>query len=181
MYRIFGRLALAVVVTCTLAAAPATARPARRTWMLQRADGTWRIFKSKARWQRAAKAVRPLETAAVTRTAKTISVVYDVQGESGDWRNIDRYVFKSNGILVKLDRTFASVSQDIKLTQTYKLDPSGKLRSESQREVSLATGKAKSEAPDVPQLAVATRISQLHFMKRSRRHRSAGPSGAHRP
>lgn len=133
--------------------------------MLKNSDGDWKSFKSEAEWRKAAQVSAPRETAAIIRRDKDISVVYDVQGESGDWRNIDRYLFQTNGTLIKLERKFASVAQDIMLTETYELDPSGTLTKKLAKEVSLTTKKPKSEKPNTPQMPIATKIDQLEFMR----------------
>jgi len=138
---------------------------AQRSWLLLDKNEHWRKYSSEAEWQKAAYDIQTLETAVVNRNGKDITIIYDVQGESGDWRNIDRYVFKLDGTLIKLERTFGSDSQDIKLTQEFQLDASGKLTKKLEREVSLTTGKMKNEAPEKPQLPIAANIDQLDFMK----------------
>jgi len=109
--------------------------------------------------------LQPLETVSVNQTSAAISVVYDVQGESGDWRNVDRYNFRLDGTLVKLERKFGSVSQDILLTQIWELNPAGKPRKTSESEESLNTGKPRKEVPEVPQLPVASNMKELAFRK----------------
>ena len=138
---------------------------AQGSWMLKGADGKWKTFTKETEWRKAAEESGPLETAVITRTDKNISIVYDVQGESGDWRNIDRYLFQPNGALIKLERKFASASEDIMLTQTFEPGPSGALTKKLEREVSLTTKKPKTQKPDTPQLPVVTNMNQLEFMK----------------
>jgi hypothetical protein len=138
---------------------------AQQSWMLQRSDGVWLKFSKQSEWQKSAMDSQPLETAAVNRTKTSISVIYDIQAASGDWRNIDRYLFRPSGNLLKLSRTFASVAQDIKLTQEYELDSSGKLKKIIEKEVSLNSGKPKKEMPEKPQIPIAINLRELAFMK----------------
>jgi hypothetical protein len=138
---------------------------AQESWLLQTSDGAWKKFNKESPWQKAVKEIHPLETAVVNRTTRNIRVVHDLQGESGDWRNVDRYVFQVNGSLISLERTFVSVSQGIKLSQVFELDGSRKLRKKLDRGISLATGKATTEVPDKPEIPIATNIDQLDFMK----------------
>ncbi|MGC0775443.1 MAG: hypothetical protein WB543_21090 [Candidatus Acidiferrum sp.] len=138
---------------------------AQSSWMLKGTDGKWKTFRNEAGWQKAAQEEGPLETAMITRTDKNIKIVYDVQGESGDWRNIDHYLFQANGVLIKLDRKFASVSQDIMLTEEYELAPSGSIKKKSEREVSLTTKKPVAQKPETPQLPIVTNMKKLDFMR----------------
>ncbi|MGC2528620.1 MAG: hypothetical protein WA639_12790 [Candidatus Acidiferrum sp.] len=138
---------------------------AQNSWMLKGTDGKWKTFRNEAEWQKAAQEGEPLETAVITRTDKVIKVVYDVQGESGDWRNIDHYAFQPNGALIKLDRKFASVSQDIMLTEEYELAPSGSIKKKSEREVSLTTKEPVAQKLETPQLPIVTNMKELDFMR----------------
>ncbi len=161
MRHIFPKL----IYSCIILATFCGVCSAQKSWLLQESNGNWKRFYKENDWQKATQRSQPLETAVVTQTSTNISVVYDVQGESGDWRNIDRYTFLLNGTLVKLQRKFGSTSQDILLTQVFELDASGKLKKTSENEESLDTGKVKKEAPEKPQMPIATNIKQLDFMK----------------
>lgn len=161
MYRLLLKLIYACVVLVTFC----NVCSAQKSWLVQESNGSWKRFNKETDWQKATQQSQPLETAVVNQTSTNISVVYDVQGESGDWRNIDRYTFLLNGTLVKLQRKFGSTSQDILLTQFFELDASGKLKKTSESEESLNTGKPKKQAPEKPQMPVATNIKQLGFMK----------------
>jgi hypothetical protein len=139
---------------------------AQQSWLLQNQDGTWRTFAKESEWKNAALKVQPLETAVVTRTKDSVSVVYDVQAESGDWRNVDRYTFKSDGTIAKLERTFVSVSQYIQLIQHFELDATKKLTKRTEAKTSLKTGKPITEAIDQPPIAIAITLNELEFMKK---------------
>lgn len=138
---------------------------AQQRWLLQKSDGSWRQFSKESNWRKAAQNQRPLETAVVNKTTSNTNVVYDVQGESGDWRNIDRYTFLPNGTLLRLKRKFASVSQDLLLIQVFELDTNRKFKKSFESEESLNTGKPKKVAPENPPMPIATDIKQLGFMK----------------
>lgn len=138
---------------------------AQQSWLLEKSDGSWVRFNRESDWKKEALDKQPLETAVVNQTPSSVSVVYDVQAESGDWRNIDRYTFLPSGALLRLKRKFASVSQDILLTQVFELDSAGRLKKTVESEESLNTGKAKRQAPEKPQLPIASDIKQLDFMK----------------
>ncbi len=154
-----------LVYGCILAVLCCGVATAQQSWLLQQTNGSWRKFTTESAWRRAALDRQPLETAVVNHTVSGTSVVYDVQGESGDWRNVDRYLFKEDGALIKLRRTFASVSQDIKLTQVFESSASGRVSKTFENEVSLTTGKPKKETPGKPQLPIASNIEQLSFMR----------------
>jgi len=154
-----------LVCLCAVLAGCSLPSVAQQKWFLLSSDGGWKTFDKESDWRKAADEFQPLETAVVTRKIATVSIVYDVQGESGDWRNIDRYLFRADGTLIKLDRTFGSSSQDLKLTEEYGLDPGGKIVRRFRREVSLTTGKAKNEEPEKPQLPVVSHMNQLDFIK----------------
>ena len=158
-------ISLKLIYSCVVLATFCGVCSAQKSWLLQESNGSWTRFNRESDWQKATQGSRPLETAVVNQTSTRISVVYDVEGESGDWRNIDRYTFLLNGTLVKLQRKFGSVSQDILITQVLELDASGKLKETSENEESLNTGKAKKEAAEKPQIPIATNIRQLDFMK----------------
>jgi len=156
---------LKLIYSCVVLATFCGVCSAQKSWLLQENNGSWKRFNRESDWQKATQGSQPLETAVVNQTSTNISVVYDVQGESGDWRNIDRYTFLLNGSLLKLQRKFGSTSQDIVITQVFELDASGKLKKTLENEESLNTGKAKTEAAEKPQMAIATNIRQLDFMK----------------
>jgi hypothetical protein len=165
MYRTMINLIFACVALVTFC----TICTAQQIWLLQGENDDWKRFNKESDWKKAATESQPLETAVINTTATSIRIVYDVQGESGDWRDIDRYLFQSNGRLIRLERTFASTAQDIKLSQVFELDASGKLKKISESEVSLNTGMAKKEALEKPQLPIATNIKQLDFIKALKR------------
>lgn len=157
-----------LICMCAVFAVFSSDCAAQQSWLILRGDGGWKRYAKESNWRKAADELQPLETAVINQTATGVAVVYDVQGESGDWRNIDRYLFHPNGALLKLSRKFASVSQDILLTQVFVLDASGTVRKTLENEVSLNTGKPKKETPDVPQLPIASNAKQLNFMDLAR-------------
>lgn len=140
--------------------------PAQQSWLILGADGNWKTFTKQSEFLKVAKATQPQETAVVTRAEKSVSVVYDVIAESGDWRNIDRYQFRLDGNLITLERTFLSASDDMKLTQTYEPDASGKPQKKLERKVSASTGRTTTKTPEfIPELPIAANMNQLEFMK----------------
>ena len=136
---------------------------AQSAWLLQTNSGAWEKFASEKAWQSAALELQPLETAVIHQSSTGIAVIHDVQGESGDWRNIDRYIFRKNGSLKKLDRVFASVSQNMKLTEIFERDQYGNLRIVFKSEITLDTGRPVSVEPDNPPLPIILNIRHFEF------------------
>jgi hypothetical protein len=153
---------------CAVFAVFSSVCAAQQSWLILGGDGRWKRYAKESNWRKAVDELQPLETAVINQTATNITIVYDVQGESGDWRDIDRYLFQPNGGLLTLSRKFASVSQDILLTQVFVLDASGTVRKTLESEVSLNTGKPKKETSEVPQLPIASNAKQLNFMNHAR-------------
>ncbi len=136
-----------------------------QTWLLQLSNGEWERFSTEVDWRKAAAENQPLETAVISRTGAGVTVVYDVQGESGDWRNVDRYLFRPSGALIRLKRTFGSAAQHIRLIQIFVLERDGVIRKTFESETSLNSGKPKKNRPEIPQMSVVSNLDQLEFAR----------------
>ncbi len=140
---------------------------AQQSWFLQTSDGKWHEFSSKAAWEQSAKKNGPLETLVLNRGNTEITVEYDVQGESGDWRSVDNYVAERDGTVRSLKRVFVSVEQDIKVVSFYKKDDtSGTIKRVSVVETSLSSGAKTSDPPEAPQVSIVKNIYELEGLKR---------------
>ncbi len=147
---------------------------AQQSWYLQTSDGKWHEFSSKAAWEQSAKKNGPLETLVLNIGRAEITVEYDVQGESGDWRSVDNYVAERDGTVRSLKRVFVSVEQDIKVVSLYKKDvATGTIKRASMVETSLSTGAKTSDPPEVPQVSIVKNIYELDGLKK----KAAGGGG----
>jgi len=160
-----GRIAIAILVLGTSAAAATAETASQSYWLFLRNDGyTWCGYRDSSAFKSAVADMTPMESGRVVFSSKKLlEVTYQITPESGDWIVIDQYTTSDDTFLLR--RTNLLAQANLQIVQEAAIRE-GKATPFRLVTVTTPDGQ-KAKAPptlDFPAVPVLTNLARIPFM-----------------